>query len=137
MLDVEQYADNEIIDLFDVFRDSIYMLARKKGWWPELEGMTNNPSAEEFQRFVDKINIPERIAKIHSELSEAYEAARDPVWLQDKHCPAFTNFSIELADSMLAIFNLAGALQIPIGAAMLAKIKADEKRPYKHGNKRF
>jgi NTP pyrophosphatase (non-canonical NTP hydrolase) len=136
MIDLEEYADNTFAEIFDELRDVIHQKARRKGFWPELDGLVA-ANEDDQQAINEKVNVGEKIALIHSELSEALEAARQPVALQDKHCPAFSNFSIELADAAIRIFDLAGALGIPLGAAMLAKMKANEKRSHRHGGKRF
>ena len=78
------------------------------------------------------INIAEKIALMHSELSEALEAARCTPKL-DEHCPAHQNFEVELADCCIRIFDLCGALQLNLGQALVDKIMYNESRPYKHG----
>ncbi len=160
----------------------IHEAAIAKGWWPELKGAALCRDHEEVQDMRDKINVGEKLALVHSEVSEAndsltvaeiglynirrkvqeivsaevlgiadgkfrladihsaisraLEAARQPVMLQDEHCPVFTNFAIELADAVIRIFNLCGAFGIPLGEAIFAKVAANAERPYRHG-KRF
>lgn len=77
-------------------------------------------------------NIGEKIALIHSELSEALEAVRhgNP---PDEHCPEFTSLEIELADTIIRIGDLAAHLGLRLGEAVCAKHVFNTTRPHKHG----
>lgn len=79
-----------------------------------------------------KPNIPEKLCLIHSEISEALEAYRhnDP---EDTHCPGHKNFTVELADAVIRIFELVTFLEINLVEAMNAKMEFNQNRPYKHG----
>jgi NTP pyrophosphatase (non-canonical NTP hydrolase) len=81
-------------------------------------------------------NIGNKIALIHSELSEFFEGyRRDTGFQPDEHCKEFTNMSIELADTVIRIFDLAGWLDLPLGDAILAKMEYNKTRPKLHGKK--
>lgn len=82
--------------------------------------------------FWDSENQGEKIALMHSELSEALESIRHG-HPSDVHCPDFTNTVVELADCVIRIFDFCEHFNMPIGAAILAKMKYNESRPYKHG----
>lgn len=88
---------------------------------------------DEIRGTIKPMATKAELAAIHSKISRALEAARKPAFEQDKHCPAFTNFSIELADTVIRIFDLAGGTGVELGGAILAKMKANAKRGYKHG----
>jgi NTP pyrophosphatase (non-canonical NTP hydrolase) len=119
-------------------QDEIHDNARQKGWWPELEGFDAEAADwEDAQLFRARINFGEKLALIHSEVSEALEATRQKESQQDKHCPAFSNFAIELADAVIRCFDLAGACGIPLGSAIMAKMAANKKRSFRHGNKKY
>ena len=77
-------------------------------------------------------NFGEKIALIHSELSEALEKHRKGVG-PDEHCPEYSGVAIELADAVIRILDLCGYLGIDLGSAILAKANFNATRPYKHG----
>jgi len=77
------------------------------------------------------VNDGEKIALMHSELSEALEALREgnP---KDLKLPKFDNLDIELADTIIRILDYCGHKGINIGEAVFAKIEYNETRQYKH-----
>lgn len=71
-------------------------------------------------------NTGELIALIHAEISEALEGARKGK--KDDHLPAFDNFTVELADAIIRILDLAGARNLPLGTAIWAKLQYNQIR---------
>lgn len=78
-----------------------------------------------------EFNFGEKIALIHSELSEALEADRKG--LSSDHLPGRTGVEEELADAAIRIFDLAGFLDIQLGTVIREKLEFNAQRPYKHG----
>ena len=74
-------------------------------------------------------NFPVSIALMHSELSEALEAYR-------KH-ESDNRIAEELADTIIRVCDTAESFNLPLAKALVKKMKTNEKRPYKHGNKRI
>lgn len=72
-----------------------------------------------------------KIALIVSELGEAVEGVRKPGF--DEHCTIFSNEAIELADVIIRIMDYCGAFGVPIGDAVLAKMRFNATRPRMHG----
>lgn len=68
-----------------------------------------------------------KIALAHSELSEALEGARKD--LMDDHLPHRKMLEVELADAVIRILDLGGALGLDIGAAMADKLAYNRTRP--------
>ena len=77
------------------------------------------------------------LALIHSEISEVCEALRTNGDTPDEHCPEFKSVEIELADAVIRILDVCQHYRWNIGAAIIAKMKFNETRPYRHGGKRF
>lgn len=99
------------------FQRRIHNTAKAKGWWDE-------PG-----------NDGEKLALMHSELSEGLEALRKD--LQSDHIPDFKGIEEELADTIIRILDYAGARGLRIADAMLAKADYNDTRGYKHGGKKF
>jgi NTP pyrophosphatase (non-canonical NTP hydrolase) len=117
------------------FRNKLNSLAEKmhetavsKGWW---EG---------------QVNIPEKLALIHSEISEALEEYRNgnalriytndggaKVLYQDGTKPE--GMPIELADALIRILDLMSHLEVDIEYCLEVKMKYNETRSYRHGGK--
>ena len=83
------------------------------------------------QGFWESDNTGEKIALMHSELSEALEADRKN--LDAEHIPGFTGVEEELADVIIRILDFAGHHNLRLGEALSAKITYNLTRPFKHG----
>ena len=94
-------------------------IAISKGWWDKER------------------EIPELIALIHSALSEALEEYRVSENLDiryENNKPE--GFVVELADVLIRIFDLSGKYKIDLKKALETKLKYNETREYRHGNKK-
>lgn len=134
-LEAKQFE--KVMDALEFLQEKIHQNGKDKGFWPELEDYLGVEWTEETRvlEVAQRVNIGERIALAHSELSEALEAARKDILTADKHCPEHLNFFIELADTVIRCFDTAGAFHYDLGAAIIAKMKFNKSRPYKHGKK--
>jgi hypothetical protein len=83
-------------------------------------------------------SIPERIALMHSELSEALEDFRDgnmQLTFDVSHDNKPIGFPTELADTIIRIVDLACYLEINLDEAVRIKMTYNERRPFRHARK--
>lgn len=97
------------------------------GWWG-LEGKPDyfRIDVRAETRF-GKALAAEKLALIHSEVSEALEGLRKGK--ADEHLPEFPSEAVELADALIRIFDYAGARRLPLGDAFVAKMAYNTVRP--------
>lgn len=79
-------------------------------------------------------NAGEKIALMHSELSEALEALRDTEEASEK-IPEFSCLEEELADAVIRIADFSCRHNLRTGSAIKAKHAYNLTRPHKHGKK--
>lgn len=92
--------------------------AAKAGWWTDIK--TGEPT----------INRPhcvgEKLMLIVSEVAEAMEGHRKNK--MDEHLPHRKNVEVELADAVIRIFDLAGAMGLDMGGAIAEKMSYNSTR---------
>lgn len=89
----------------------IHANAKRKGFWSK------------------RPNIPEKLALVHSEVSEALEELRLPKFDKAK-------FGEELADIVIRVFDIAAWFDLDLANIIVRKHNKNLLRPRKHG-KRF
>lgn len=70
--------------------------------------------------------VPTKLCLIHSEISEAMEGDRKG--LMDDHLPHRSMLEVELADAVIRIADLAGALDLDLGGAIAEKMAYNAQR---------
>jgi hypothetical protein len=77
------------------------------GWWEDTD-------------MLDRHVVPAKLCLVHSEISEAMEGHRRG--LQDDKLPHRPMIEVELADALIRIADLAGALGLDLGGAVVEKL---------------
>lgn len=102
----------------NLLAETCHRVARESGWWAEFDMMP-----EQFKKFY----VATKLCLIHSEVSEAMEGQRKD--LRDDHLPHRSMLEVELADAVIRIGDLAGALGLDLGGAIADKMEYNMTRP--------
>lgn len=125
--------------VLDVLAKAIFEANADKGFWEPPFNAVRYFSSERTQDlsvFVISqaqyglMKKAEKIALIHSELSECLEGIRKPG--PSEHIPEFTKEEEEMADAIIRIFDYSGGFHLRLAAAVEAKLAFNAGRPYKH-----
>ena len=89
-----------------------------------IELIMKQAEENKFGTKPEEINVPEKIALIHSEVSEALEAFRH------KNIDGKDGFKEELGDAVQRILHLCGIFDIDIEKEILKKIQSNKDRQW-------
>lgn len=97
------------------------------GWWTDdAYPITYLGEPNLKAPYILKYVIPTKLCLSHSELSEGLEGYRKG--LMDDHLPHRKMIEVELADAMIRILDIAGALNLDIGGALVEKFNYNQTR---------
>jgi len=131
----EGVTDQDAPPTFSELVAACHGQSRKNGWWDDQTDVGTEEDG--LMRDAVLAVVPEKLALIHSEVSEAledYRAQRMDVTLTGLEQKP-EGFPTELADVMIRIFDLAGALEIDLEAEIIRKHRFNCTRPHRHGGK--
>lgn len=115
--------NNEVTTAGVTLQLACFGTASRAGWWTDLKtGEPLNSQAGE----PPKVQIPEKLMLIVSEVAEAMEGHRKG--LMDNHLPHRTMLEVELADTVIRCFDLAGGLGLSLGLAISEKLAYNASR---------
>lgn len=112
-----------------VLRDDCHADSERAGWWRrdkrDLRKVINEP-ATPSEKLLGGALVAQKLCLVHSEISEAMEGHRKG--LMDDHLPGRSMLEVELADALIRIFDLAGAMKLDLGGAMAEKMAYNRQR---------
>jgi hypothetical protein len=114
------------VNIINDLQNEIHQGNVQAGWWTDLKTGTDLAQEARDGTRLGKALVAEKLCLIHSEVSEAMEGARKN--LQDDKLPHRKMIEVELADAMIRIWDLAGALKLDIGGAIQEKRQYNAKR---------
>ncbi len=110
---------------FDQLAERVHANAKAKGFWDHRERVVRDPVLGDVEgRVTNPSIIPEKLALVHSEVSEALEALRDD---------DMVHFEEELADVLIRVLDIAAFCGLSMDAAVEAKVELNSARPRLHG----
>ena len=106
--------------------------SKSAGWWThqatgtDLVALINNPP-DPMAKLLAGALVSQKLCLTHSEVSEAMEGHRKG--LPDDKLPHRPMIEVELADAVIRIADLAGALGLDLGGAIAEKLAFNAQRP--------
>lgn len=134
------------VSMFESVQKDVHQNAVDKGFWYEKEeyrrpllrgeSLIGGSIVERIP--VNPWNFGEKIALMHSELSEALEKHRKTLGkglpeTPDEHCPEFGGIAIEFADVVIRLMDVSEKMGINLAEAIIAKAVFNTTRPAMHG----
>lgn len=112
----------EKLTITDLVNDS-HNIAYNNGFWEDYDDARNNN-----WRFNNMLNT--KLLLVVSEIIEAQEVIREKDINKEDNLDKFAE---ELADAVIRIADLAGAMSIDLEGAIIKKTEKNRTRPRKHG----
>lgn len=132
MAEVEQAEATGIARAGNRLMDACHTASRNAGWWfdskmdRDLIDLIKNPQSPIEARLA-KALVAEKLCLTHSEVSEGMEGHRKN--RMDDKLPHRPMLEVELADAVIRIADLAGALGMDLGGAIAEKMAFNAVRP--------
>ena len=116
----------DIADAGNLIQKVCHTASARAGWWVDIKNGMNLRDEVIIGTRLGKALVAEKLALIHSEISEAMEGHRKG--LADDKLPHRRAIEVELADAVIRIADLAGALDLDLGGAIAEKMAYNANR---------
>jgi NTP pyrophosphatase (non-canonical NTP hydrolase) len=132
------------LELMEKVRDLCHENSKRHGFWDDGQRRIIQDGCMGEQEVIISTkpwNFGEKIALIHSELSEMFEAYRKNLGATEKDITILSSgkerkmgaVEEEVADVFIRLMDLCGKLDIDVGRVVLAKMEYNKGRPHMHG----
>jgi NTP pyrophosphatase (non-canonical NTP hydrolase) len=121
------YTNQAIADAGNTLQHASHSASVAAGWWQDLKKGHDYLAEVRRNTRMGKALVAEKLCLTHSEISEAMEGHRKG--LMDDKLPHRLAIEVELADAVIRIADLAGALQLDLGDAIAEKMAFNAVRP--------
>ena len=111
----------------NVLQNACHGASMAAGWWQDLKTGTDYVAEVCNSTRLGKALVAEKLCLIHSEISEAMEGHRKG--LMDDKLPHRSMLEVELADAVIRIADLCGAMGLDLGGAIAEKMEFNASRP--------
>lgn len=124
-------ASSQIAESVKTLVQLCHGLAYDAGWWEhqatgiDIEDYIRNPQ-DALHDYMAKALVAQKLCLVHSEISEAMEGHRKGK--MDDHLPHRSMLEVELADAVIRIADLAGAMNLDLGGAIVDKLQYNASR---------
>jgi hypothetical protein len=127
------YSDQTIADAGNILVNQCHRASYEAGWWmhiptgTDLRSLIRNPGpGTSIEALLAGALVAQKLCLSHSEISEAMEGHRKG--LMDDKLPHRPMIEVELADAVIRICDLAGALKLDLGGAIAEKMAFNAQR---------
>lgn len=124
--------NSEIVNSVGLLVAACHGAAYNAGWWHGPHPLGRDDLSYNYRDIArspyryGKALVAEKLDLCHSELSEALEGVRKGK--MDDHLPHRLSVEVELADALIRICDLAGALDLDLGGAVAEKMAYNAQR---------
>ena len=120
MMDMdEQYA-------IETLQRKIHQGNVDAGWWTDLDTLQSLAEECRIRTRFGKALVAEKLALVHSEVSEGLEGHRKG--LMDDKLPHRGMLEVEMADAVIRILDLCGAMKLDLAGAIFEKLAYNKTR---------